>query len=207
MHLYLLWDTQKLYAIFNYCLKFNYFPDHLKNYYITIIKKIAKKPDDEVKSYRPISLLPILRKCIEKIVHKRLVYLATKNNWINAKQFGFQEGKSCELAVSGLVSRIESAFKSKKYALVIFLDISAAFDSAWHDAILHNLISLKCPAAHVHFIASYLYHREATISVNGGFKLLNRSRPQGEILSPFLWLILINEHSFTSTNGHSNFCR
>ena len=114
---------------------------------------------------------------------------------ISSKQFGFQEGKSCEMAVSKLVGRAESACKSKQYALVIFLDISAAFDSAWHDAILHNLIKLNCPAAYIHFIGSFLCYRQATISVNGELitKQLNRSCPHGGILSPFLWLILIND--------------
>ena len=77
----------------------------------------------------------------------------------------------------------------------MFLDISAAFDSAWHDAILHNLIKLICSAVYIHFIASFLCHREALISVNGEYlhKQLNRSCPQGGILSPLLWLILIND--------------
>ena len=135
-----------LYLIINECLRFNYFPDQLKYAHIIIIKKSAKKPEDEVKSYRPISLLPIIGKCIEKIVRKRLVHLQTINNWKHTNQFGFQEGKSCEMAVSKLVGRIELAFK-KQHALVVFLDISAAFDYAWHDAILHNLIKLNCPAA------------------------------------------------------------
>ena len=184
-----------LYVIVNNCLQLNYFPDYLKNAYIAIIKKGAKKPDDEVKSYRPISLLPVIGKCIEKIIHKHLVNIAVSNEWISSKQFGFQEGKSCEMAVPKLVGRTESAFKSKQYALVIFLDISAAFDSAWHDAILHNLIKLNCPAAYIHFIASFLCNRQATISINGELitKQLNRSCPQGGILPPFLWLILIND--------------
>ena len=101
-----------LYVIVNNCLQLNYFPDYLKNAYTTVIKKGAKKPDDEVKSYRPVSLLPIIRKCIKKIIHKRLVNIAVSNEWISSKQFGFQEGKSCEMAVSKLVGRIESAFKS-----------------------------------------------------------------------------------------------
>ena len=98
------------------------------------------------------------------------------------------------MAVSKLIGRIESAFKKKKYPLVVFLDISAAFDSACHDAILHNLIKLNCPAAYIHFIASFLCNRQALISVNEEYlhKQLNRSCPQGGILSPLLWLILRN---------------
>ena len=49
----------------------------LKYAHIIIIKKSVKKPEDEVKSYGPISLLPKIGKCIEKIVKKRLVHLAT----------------------------------------------------------------------------------------------------------------------------------
>ena len=94
--------------IINKCLRLSYFPDHLKNAYIIIIKKSADKPDDEVKSYRPISLLPIIGKCIEEIIHKGLTYIATTNNWINPNQFGFQKSKSCEMAISKLVGRIES---------------------------------------------------------------------------------------------------
>ena len=106
------------------------------------------------------------------------------------------------MAASRLVNKIESAFKSKQYALVIFLDISAAFDSAWYDAILHNLIKLHCLAEYIHFIASFFFfiasflcNWQVTISVDGELlnKQLNRSCPQSGILSPFLWLILIND--------------
>ena len=71
----------------------------------------------------------------------------------------------------------------------MFLDISAAFDSAGR-----NLIKLKCPAANIRFITSFLCSRQALISVNGELlnKQLNLSCPQGGILSPYLSLILIN---------------
>ena len=77
------------------------------------------------------------------------------------------------MAISKLVCRIEAAFKKKQYALVIFLDISVAFDSAWHHTIIHNLIKLKCPAAYIPFVASFLCNCQALISVNG--ELLKQS--------------------------------
>ena len=77
---------------------------------------------------------------VRKIILKRLQSLALQNSWISKKQFGFAPGKSCGDDLVNIVKKIEKGFNESKYVLIIFLDISGAFDSCWHTSILDSLI-------------------------------------------------------------------
>ena len=62
-----------------------------------IFKKKGSKLD--MQNYRPISVLPMMSKIFEKCIHKRLIDFCSHFSIINPNQYGFQTGKSTELAV------------------------------------------------------------------------------------------------------------
>lgn len=176
-------------SLFNQCVKYSLFP-HVWQFGIG---QISPKPDknDETnyKSYRCITLLSVLGKWFEKIIMKRLMWTALKNKLLSEKQFGFIPGRSCEDAICNITSLIENAFYNKRYVLIIFLDISGAFDCTWHPSVLKSFITKGYEPAYVHLISSYLSHRLVRLNINNSSssKYLSRSCPQGGGLSPFIW--------------------
>jgi hypothetical protein len=74
-------------------------------------------------------------KSFETIIFSRLKWHAAKDNWFSNSQYGFHDGHSTESPAHDLVSRIQVGFSKNKFTACAFLDIKAAFDSAWHPAI------------------------------------------------------------------------
>ena len=117
------------------------------------------------------------------------MWTALTNNLLSDKQFGFIPGRSCEDAICNITSIIEKAFFDKQYVLIIFLDISGAFDCTWHPSVLKSFINKGYEPAYVHLISSYLSNRHVRLDINNSSstKRLTRSAPQGGGLSPFIW--------------------
>jgi hypothetical protein len=87
------------------------FPEILK---IAIVKPLHKKGNTgEFQNYRPISLLPVFSKIVEKLMYNRLMLFITKNNILNDTQHGFCEGKSTETAAHAFLENIQNAIEKK----------------------------------------------------------------------------------------------
>ena len=185
---------EELLALYNKCIDLRYFPSSWKKARITVLKKPGKDDYTSVKSFRPISVLNVLGKIFEKIIHKRLVWYAKKDRWLDERQHGFKEGRSTETAALTLVRTIEKNKLKQLCTSVLFLDISAAFDSAWPPAIVHALLKKECPGYLVKIVLSFLLGRECFIedNVSKYSHKIEIGCPQGSILSPFLWNVLID---------------
>ena len=100
-----------------------------------------KKGDKQlIKNYRPISLLPICGKILEKTIFKNLYSYLHANNLLTKNQSGFRPGESTTNQILYLLDEIHQAFDSTKSFEVraVFLAISKAFDKVWHDVIENN---------------------------------------------------------------------
>ena len=90
-------------------------------------------------NYRPISVLPIFSKFLEKIVSNRIWVFINKNNILFNGQYGFRKKHSTALALLHLVDSISSAIDQKKFTVGIFIDLSKAFDTVNHCILLEKL--------------------------------------------------------------------
>ena len=175
--------------LFGLCIKYSYFPTVWKIGMGKILPKPDKNDESNYKSYRCITLVSVLGKWFEKIIMKRLIWTAHHNNKLSPNQFGFIPGRSCDDALCNITSLIENAFNKNRFVLVIYLDISGAFDCTWHPSILKAFIEKNYDPAYVHLIKSYLSDRLIQLNLNNSSsqKRLSRSCPQGGGLSPFIW--------------------
>jgi len=85
------------------------------------------KPAEDVKSYRPISLLLVQNKVFEKLLYRRLTQLLPPDA-LPAEQFGFKPKHSTVDQVQRVVHTILTAFEVKQFCSAIFLDVAQAFD-------------------------------------------------------------------------------
>ena len=106
------------------------FPDELK---IANVVPIFKSGDVMIFSnYRPVSVLPICSKIIERLIYNRLLKYINDNNLFYKFQFGFQKGRSTHMALIILIDKISEALKNGDCVIGIFLDFSKALDTVDH---------------------------------------------------------------------------
>ena len=142
--------------IFRNILLTSIYPDSWK---FSNVIPIFKKGDKQlIKNYRPISLLPICGKILEKIIFNNLYSYLNANNLITNNQSSFRPGDSTTNQLLYLVNEIHQAFENPKSLEVraVFLDISKAFDKVWHDGLIFKLMQNGVSGSLLMFFQNYL---------------------------------------------------
>ena len=91
------------------------------------------KPETSPRSYRPISLLCTTYKLLERILLTRIEPIIDK--LLPKEQTGFRKGRSTVDQVAKLTETIEDAFDKKEIMGSMFIDLTAAYDTAWHQGL------------------------------------------------------------------------
>ena len=100
---------------------------------------IRKNDKQLVKYYRPTSLLPICGKILERIFYNSLFNFLNQNNLISPAQSGFRPGDSCINQLLSITHEIYHSMDEGYEIRGVFLDISKAFDKAWHEGLVFKL--------------------------------------------------------------------
>ena len=186
---------QFLLGLCNTSLREGAFPSSQKHGLVVSFLKPGKDPS-QVSSYRPISLLPVLGKAIEKLLNARLYWYLEANGKLPSFQAGFRKQRSTIDQLVRLEHHVRCSLKSRKVLIVVFLDISKAFDRVPHRAVLVKLARMGVTGTFLKSLQDFLSDRTFQVFVNGEFSTIRPllcGLPQGAHLSPLLYNVFLSD--------------
>ena len=161
---------------------------------IPILKKYSLPPDN-LRNFRPVSILPYISKVIEKVVALQLLQHLSLNNIEEKFQSAYKQFHSTETATIRVYNDILRELDQKNCVLLVLLDLSAAFDTIDHGILLGNLQSrFGLEGDVLSWFRSYLENRHQCIFIGGccsGRRCLICGFPQGSVLGPLLYLLYV----------------
>ena len=156
-----------------------------------------KEGDHEVaKNNRPISLLPVLSKVLERVAHEQFSHFLASNNMLSVHQSGNKRLHSMETLGILFTDHLYKAIDEGKVTAVLMLDLSKAFDSLDHTLLLSKLCKLGVADDALRWFTSYLTDRQQRVRINDTLSTpitIRHGVPQGSILRPLLFNLYIND--------------
>jgi hypothetical protein len=153
-------------SLYNDCLRKGCYPKRWKTARISPLIKPGKENCNDASKYRPISLLNIRGKVIEKMLTNRIMHSPYSNDLLNQNQFGFSLQKSTTVAAMAAKDFIEETLTKGQIVTLVSLDVKGAFDSPWWPSILQAFKEFQCPRKLYNPTKNYFCERSAFISTN-----------------------------------------
>ncbi len=178
-------------CIINTSIVTGVFPTSWKH---ALVVPLFKSGDsNDMNNYRPISLLPIVSKILEKIVAWQLMQFLEFDNLLSNTHHGFRPRLSTEPALTVITDKIFGNMNSKKISILTLCELSKAFDSVSHGNILRKCAKLNVDSF---WLSSYTKNRTQSVRINKTISeeiKVGYGVPQCSILGHILLSIYVND--------------
>ena len=188
--------------LINLSLQTETVPSEWKIAKVVAVHKGGSKEDKN--NFRPISVLPVISKILERAVDHQLVQYLEENNILSKNQFGYRKKRSTELATLLLIDEMSKEIDRGKMVGAVFIDLSKAFDTLSHSVLISKMQKCGIKGIAIQWFIDYLFNR-SIISVIDDQRSEPQSLicgvPQGSILGPIFFLMYFND--FEKCLSHS----
>ena len=171
--------------------------DYLKSWKKALVLPIPKKGDlTKIQNYRPISLLPLPGKVMEKLIHQNLSFYLENNSLLADEQHGFRRAHSMVHSIAQLTNYIYRHLDEKAPTLAVFIDFRKAFDCVQHPVLLEKLSAMNLDDRVIDWRQNYLTNRQQRVYANGYYSNyldITQGVPQGSVLGPLFYIVYVND--------------
>lgn len=169
------------------------YPNLLKK---ALIRPIFKQGSHyDYTNYRPIAILSVINKIVEKAIVEQVSNFLEKHKHISEAQHGFRKGRSTATALTKFTDYVNEALDGGQQVLVVFIDFKKAFDTLEHEQLLQAMDECGIRGPTNQWFRSYLTNRTLKTSISGvcGEEAdVNHGVPTGSVYGPVGYTIHVN---------------
>ena len=184
--------------IINVSIRTSQFANKWKVSRIIPILKSKESSRSDPSSYRPVALLPVTSKLVERAIQTQLQKHMEKEHLLNRNNHAYRRNLSTSSAIMQLVDSLYEATDRNLISQLMALDQSSAFDCVCPKILIRKLEKYGCSPGVRRWMESYMSFRTQYTNVgrhDSEMVAVHRGVPQGSIVGPLLYIIYTNEIS------------
>ena len=185
-----------IHRLFSHCLALSHFPQSWKLAEVAMQPKVGKKDKSSVRSWRPIALLSCISKGLERIVARRIAWMALLNGIFSHQHGGALPKRSAMDLVASFTHDAEAAMAMGREVTMVTMDVQGAFDALLVRCLLKCMTKQGWPLPLLQFVNSFLTDRQVRVRLEKSttpYHNVACGTPQGSPLSPILYMLYLAE--------------
>ncbi|KAK1795791.1 hypothetical protein P4O66_008944, partial [Electrophorus voltai] len=188
--------------IFNISLSCAVVPTCFKT---TTIVPVPKKPTVScLNDYRPFALTSIIMKCFKRLIMRHIKTQLPPS--LDPLQFAYRSNRSTDDAISTTLHlALTHLDKKGTYVRMLFIDFSSAFNTIVPQHLIGKLSLLGLNTSLCNWILDFLTGRPQSVQIRSSTSnttTQSTGAPQGSVLSPLLFTLLIHDCAAMQSSNH-----